>query len=309
MAETLELEVFNCVVKHGSYAKAADELSLSPSGVSRIVSRLEERLGARLVQRTTRKLSLTEAGTAFHARTAQLLLDLAEAEAEVREATLKPHGTLRVTAPVVLGQLHVAPLFEGLLRQHPELSLDLSLTDRFVDLIDEGLDLAIRVGALPDSRLMVRRLCSNHRILVAHADYLEQHGTPTQPSDLAQHDCLIFTQFSRPREWRLVGPEGLTSVTVRARIASNNPMVLTESAKRGFGITLGATLSIAPALLAGELVRVLPDYEFEASAIFALYPSARQLSTKVRAALDYLAQHLKDPPSWDRAMAGRVQGF
>jgi DNA-binding transcriptional LysR family regulator len=156
---------------------------------------------------------------------------------------------------------------------------------------------------------MVRRLCSNHRILVAHADYLEQHGTPTQPSDLAQHDCLIFTQFSRPREWRLVGPEGLTSVTVRARIASNNPMVLTESAKRGFGITLGATLSIAPALLAGELVRVLPDYEFEASAIFALYPSARQLSTKVRAALDYLAQHLKDPPSWDRAMAGRVQGF
>lgn len=309
MAETLELEVFNCVVKHGSYAKAADELSLSPSGVSRIVSRLEERLGARLVQRTTRKLSLTEAGTAFHARTAQLLLDLAEAEAEVREATLRPRGTLRVTASVVFGQVHVAPLLEGLLRQYPELGLDLSLTDRFVDLIDEGVDLAIRVGALADSQLMVRRLCTNHRILVAQAGYLERSGTPTCPSQLAQHDCLVFTQFARPREWRLVGPEGVTSVTVRARIASNNPLVLTESAKRGFGITLAATLAIAPALLSGELVRVLPEYEFEPSAIFALYPSARQLSTKVRAAVDYLAQHLQDPTSWDASLAGRVQGF
>lgn len=309
MAETLELEVFHCVVKHSSYAKAAEELSLSPSGVSRIVSRLEERLGARLVQRTTRKLSLTEAGTAFHARTAQVLLDLAEAEAELREATLRPRGTLRVTASVVFGQLHVAPLLDGLLQQYPELGIDLSLTDRFVDLIDEGVDLAIRVGALPDSQLIARRLCTNHRVVVAGAEYLARRGTPLSPGDLAQHDCLVFTQFSRPREWRLVGPDGLTSVTVNSRVASNNPLVLVESAQRGLGITLAATLAVGPALLSGELVRVLPDYEFEPSSIFALYPSARQLSTKVRATVDFLAQNLKDPTSWDRSIIGHVPGF
>jgi DNA-binding transcriptional LysR family regulator len=309
MAETLELEVFHCVVKHASYAKAAEELSLSPSGVSRIVTRLEERLGTRLVQRTTRKLSLTEAGTAFHARTVQVLLDLAEAEAELREATLRPRGTLRVTASVVFGQLHVAPLLEGLLAQYPELGVDLSLTDRFVDLIDEGVDLAIRVGALPDSQLMVRRLCTNHRILVAGKGYIARRGMPTQPSDLTQHDCLVFTQFSRPREWRLMGPDGLVTVAVNSRVASNNPLALTECAKRGLGITIGATLAIGPGLLSGDLVRVLPEYEFEPSSIFALYPSARQLSTKVRATVDFLAQHLKDPTSWDRAIVGRVPGF
>jgi DNA-binding transcriptional LysR family regulator len=309
MAETLELEVFHCVVKHSSYAKAAEELSLSPSGVSRIISRLEERLGARLVQRTTRKLSLTEAGVAFHARTAQVLADLAEAESEVREATLRPRGTLRVTAPVVFGQLHVAQLFEQLLNKYPELSIDLSLTDRFVDLINEGVDLAIRVGSLSDSQLVARRLCTNHRILVASPAYLERHGTPREPSDLGRHECLVFTGFARPREWRLVGPAGLVNVSLNSRVATNNPLVLTDSARRGLGITIGATLSIAPALLSGELVRVLPDYEFEASAIFALFPSARQLSTKVRAAVDFLAQNLEDPPSWDRSILGRVPGF
>jgi DNA-binding transcriptional LysR family regulator len=238
-----------------------------------------------------------------------VLLDLAEAEAELRETTLRPRGTLRVTASVVFGQLHVAPLLEGLLGQYPELGIDLSLTDRFVDLIDEGVDLAIRVGALPDSQLMVRRMCTNHRVLVASPSYLARRGTPNEPSELGSHDCLVFTQFSRPREWRLLGPDGLRSVTVTSRVASNNPLALTETAKRGLGITIGATLAIGPALLSGELVRVLPEYEFEPSAIFALYPSARQLSTKVRATVDFLAQHLKDPTSWDRSIVGHVPGF
>jgi len=309
MAETLELEVFNCVVKHASYAKAAEELTLSPSGVSRIISRLEERLGARLMQRTTRKLSLTEAGAAFHARTVQVLADLAEAESEVREATLRPRGMLRVTASVVFGIMHIGPLFDQLLRQYPELGVDLSLHDRFVDLIDEGIDLAIRIGALPDSQLVARRLCTNHRILVASKSYLEEHGTPTTPADLARHDCLVFTNFSRPREWRLQGPDGPVNVIVNTRFASNNPSLLADVAKRGRGITIGATLAVAPALLTGELVRVLPDYEFEPSAVFAIFPSVRQLSTKVRAAVDFLAHNLKDPPSWDRSLEGRVPGF
>ncbi|MFZ5893816.1 MAG: LysR family transcriptional regulator [Myxococcota bacterium] len=309
MADILELEVFHCVVKHGSYVKAAEELALSPSGVSRVVTRLEEKLGARLLQRTTRKLALTEAGSAFYARTAQVLIDLAEAEAEVREATLRPRGTLRLTASVVFGQLHVAPLLEGLMRQYPELSIDLSLTDRFVDLIDEGFDLAIRIGALSDSQLVARRLCSNHRVLVAAPSYLERHGMPAHPNDLAQHQCLGFTNFARPREWRLQGPSGPVTVGINPRFATNNPVALTEVAKRGLGITVGATLAVAPALLTGELTRVLPEYEFEPSAMFAMYPSARQLSTKVRATVDFLAQRLRDPPVWDRSLQGRIPGF
>jgi DNA-binding transcriptional LysR family regulator len=310
VAEILELEVFHCVVKHGSYAKAAEELKLSPSGVSRLVTRLEEKLGARLLQRTTRKLALTEAGSSFHSRTAQLLQDLAEAEAEVREAALRPRGTLRVTASVVFGQMHVAPLVERLLQQYPELAIDLSLTDRFVDLIDEGFDLAIRIGALSDSQVVARRLCKNHRILVASAQYLERRGIPSHPSELSRHDCLVFTQFARPREWRLQGPGGsFVTASVDTRFSSNNPLALTEAAKRGLGITVGATLSIAPALLSGELVRVLPEYEFESSAMFAVFPSARQLSTKVRATVDFLAQNLQDPTSWDLSLHGKVPGF
>lgn len=309
VSETAELTVFQCVVKHSSYAKAAEELGLSPSGVSRIVSRLEERLGARLVQRTTRKLALTEAGASFHARTAQILLDLADAEAEVQATTLKPRGTMRVSAPVVFGQLFVAPLLDQLLHRYPELSVELSLTDRFVDLLDEGMDLAVRIGSLSDSRLIARRLCTNHRILVAGSGYLQRRGEPKHPSELADHDCVLFTSFSRPREWRLWGPEGPVTVSVSGRMASNNADVIAGSCKRDLGITVGATLVVGPALLSGELVRVLSDYEFEPTAIFALYPSARQLSTKVRATVDFLAENLQDPPHWDRLLAGRVPGF
>lgn len=307
--ETQELLVFHCVVKHSSFAKAAEELSLSPSGVSRIVTRLEEKLGARLLQRTTRSLSLTEAGTAFHARTVQVLVDLADAEAEVQKAVLRPRGTVKLSASVVFGRLYVGPLITGLLSRFPELSIDVSLTNRFVDLVEEGIDLAIRIGALSDSRLIARRLCNNHRILVAAPSYIESRGMPKHPEELSNHECVIFTRFSKPREMRLVGPEGRVNVSVSGRVATDNVEVLTEAAKQGFGITVGATLSVAPGLLSGELVRVLPGYEFEPSAIFAVYPSARQLSTKVRATVDYLAENLKDPPSWDRSLSGRVAGF
>jgi DNA-binding transcriptional LysR family regulator len=309
LKDTQELSVFHCVVRHSSYVKAAEELELSPSGVSRIVSRLEARLGARLVQRTTRKLSLTEAGQSFHARTSQVLVDLAEAEAEVQDVTLRPRGKLRMTAPVVFGQRHVAPLLTQLFSRYPDLSIDLSLVDRFVDLVDEGLDLALRIGALADSMLIARRLCTNRRVLVAQAEYLKKHGVPQRPDDLRNHECILFTGFARPRDWNLMGPEGPASVTVSGRLASNNLDVLTTAAKRGLGITIGATLSVGSALLSGELVPVLPGFEFEPTAIFAVYPSARQLSTKVRAALDFFSEHLRDPPIWDRQLRGHVAGF
>jgi DNA-binding transcriptional LysR family regulator len=307
--ETHELVAFHSVVKHSSFAKAADELSLSPSGVSRIVTRLEERLGVRLVQRTTRSLSLTEAGAAFYARASQILADLLDAEAEVQKATAQPRGNLRITASIGFGQLYVSPLLELILERFPELSLDLTLTNRFVDIIDEGIDLAIRIGALSDSRLIARRLCNNQRVLVASPSYLARRGVPTRPDELTEHDVVIFTGFSKAREWKLVGPDGTISVAVSGRIATNNLDVLTHAAKKGLGITVGPTMAVNQALLSGELVRVLEPYEFEPSAIFAVYPSARQLSTKVRAVVDFLVEKFGDPPSWDRNLSGKVRGF
>ncbi len=309
VSETQELLVFQAVAKHASYAKAAAELGLSPSGVSRVVSRLEERLGARLVQRTTRKLSLTEAGTAFQLRTSQILLDLSEAEAEVQKTAVRPKGTLKVTASVVFGGLYLAPLMGELLHHFPELSVEMVLANRFVDLIEEGMDLAIRIGSLADSRLVARRLCTNRRVLVASPSYLERAGTPRTVEELTRHQCVLFTAFARPSEWKLIGPEGPVSVSISGRVATDNVEALTTISKQGLGITVGATMSVASALLSGQLVRVLPDYQFEPTAIFAVYPSARQLSTKTRAAVDYLATKLVDPPTWDQSLAGKVPGF
>ena len=309
VTETQELLVFQAVAKHASYARAAEELGLSPSGVSRIVSRLEERLGARLLHRTTRKLSLTEAGLAFHARTSQILSDLADAEAEVQSAVARPKGTLKVTASVMFGELYLAPLMRELLEHFPELSVEMSLTNRFVDLVEEGIDLAIRIGSLADSRLVARRLCTNRRVLVAAPSYLQRCGTPKTVDELARHQCVLFTGFPRPGEWKLIGPDGPASVSVSGRVATNNVQTLTTAAKQGLGITVGATLSVAPALLSGELVRVLSDHEFEPSAVFAVFPSARQLSTKTRAAVDFLAAKLADPPTWDQKLHGKVPGF
>jgi DNA-binding transcriptional LysR family regulator len=309
VTETQELVVFHCVVKHASYARAAEELSLSASGVSRIVTRLEERLGARLVQRTTRKLSLTEVGAAFHARTSQILVDLADAEAEVQKTALQPKGTLRLTAPVVFGHLYLAPMLGELLDQFPGLSIDLALTNRFVDLIEEGMDLAIRVGQLADSRLIARRLCINNRVLVASPSYVKRWGMPKTPDDLSRHQCVLFNGFPKPAEWKLVGPDGSVTISVAGRLATNNVETLTAAAKQGVGITVGATMSVGPALLSGELVRVLSDYMFEPTGVFAVYTSARQLSTKIRATVDFLAAKMTDPPSWDKALRGKVPGF
>jgi DNA-binding transcriptional LysR family regulator len=183
------------------------------------------------------------------------------------------------------------------------------LQNRFVDLVHEAYDVAIRIGNLADSRLIARRLCTNRRVVVASPDYIERKGTPQHPRDLVNHDCTMFTGFSRPREWKLFGPDGPTSINVSGRVASNNIEVLLEAARRGLGFTLGPTLAIVSELVDGKLVRVLPEWVFEPTAVFVVYPSALQQSSKVRAAVDFLAQRLKDPTDWDAALVDRVPGF
>ena len=205
------------------------------------------------MQRTTRKLSLTEAGAAFHARTSQVLADLADAEAEVQKTVARPKGTLRVTASVVFGHLYLAPLLAELLEPFPELSVEMSLTNRFVDLIEEGIDLAIRIGSLADSRLVARRLCTNRRVLVASPELPRAlRECPKTVEELARHQCVLFTGFARPSEWKLIGPDGPVSVSVGGRVATNNVETLTTAAKQGLGITVGATLSVGAGAAVGR---------------------------------------------------------
>lgn len=279
---------------------------MTPSAASRVVARLEERLGARLLQRTTRRLSLTEIGAAFYERATRVLTDLADAEAEAGSRSVSPKGLVRISAPVVFGRLHLVPTLHILATTYPDLSLELSFTDDAVDLIEDGVDLAIRIGRLTESRLVARRLCSNQRVVVASPDYLNRHGAPEHPADLADHECLIFTALRRPREWRLTRNGVVETVCVSGRFSATNGEVVTEMAKAGMGICLGATFSVGPALRSGELVRVLPNYAFPDSGIHVVYPSGRQLSRKVTAVVDQLARQFRDPPVWDQGLLSEV---
>jgi DNA-binding transcriptional LysR family regulator len=307
--EVAEMTFFATTVRLGSFARAAAEHGVAPSVVSRAISRVEQKLGVRLLQRTTRRLGLTEAGHRYHARVVQVLSDLEETAAEASAGSLTARGLLRLGLPVVFGRLHVTQLIGPLLAAHPDLSVELLLTDRFVDLVEENIDLAIRIGALADTRLVARRLCANRRILVASPDYLARRGNPGTPAALAAHDAILFAAMARPREWALTGPAGPVRVTLASRFVTDNGEVATEAAVAGLGIAMGATFSVAPHLATGRLVRVLPDHAFAPSAIHAVFPSSRQLSRKVRVMVDALVLAFPDPPPWDRSLAGRVPGF
>lgn len=296
VAETQDLLVLHCVVRHGNYAKAAEELALSASGVSRVISRLEERLGVRLLQRTTRKLSLTEAGQAFHKRTAQFLEGLEAAELELRESAISPRGHLRVGAPVGLGQLFLAPALSRFAAPFRDLTIELKLSDGGLGLEADGMDLLIRIGELNDARLRARRLCTDRRFLVAAPAYLERHGTPQSVAALAEHRCVLFTGFEQPSEWLLNGPEGPLNVRVAGSVATNNIEVLALAASQGLGIAMAAAMSASPYLRAGDLCRVLPEYEFEPAEIFAYCAPSGALSGTVRMLLDFLLVELSRCP-------------
>jgi DNA-binding transcriptional LysR family regulator len=292
------MEVFVRVVQSGSFSEAARALSLTPSAVSKQVSRLEDRLGARLINRTTRRLGLTEEGTAFFDRAQRILADVSEAEQAVTRLHGAPRGTLKLNSPVVFGRMHIAPLIPAFLQQHPEMRLDFSVNDRFVDLLEEGLDLVIRIGELKDSSLIARRLATNRRVVVATAEYLEKHGRPERPRDLAAHNCLIYLYRSTKNLWQFDGPEGPESVEVRGDVEANNAEVILELVRSGQGIALLPTWLVGQCLRGGHLQQVLKGYAAADSQIYAVYPPGRHLSPKVRAFVDHLVQHFKTSPLW-----------
>lgn len=294
------VRMFAEVVDRGSFSAAARALGVATSSVSRQVHRLEDKLGARLLDRTTRRVKLTPAGTVYYERIVQVLQDVEEAGQAVSELEAAPRGLLRLNIPMTFGKLHVLPLISEFLERYPEVNVDVSMTDTMVDLVEAGADLAIRIGELKDSSLVARRLAPSVRALCASPRYLERHGEPRHPADLAGHACLLFKFLSGGSTWSFEGPEGSIEVRVRARLLANNAEALLSAAINGHGLALLPTWLVAQSLEAGSLRRVLPDYwaspTGSEAAIYAVYPHRRHLSPRVRAFIDLAVERFSKAP-------------
>jgi DNA-binding transcriptional LysR family regulator len=296
------IQVFAQVVESGSFARAAQRLGLSTSAASRQVAELEGYLQTRLLNRTTRKVSLTESGRAFYERSVQLLSDLAEAEQEASRAAVEPRGTIRLTTSVNFGVRHVAPAIADFLREHPGVRFDVSLSDRVVDLVEEGFDLAIRVGAPGADNLVARKLGETRLVPCASPAYLAAHGAPATPEDLAKHNCFTYEYVSPRNLWRFHDRAGSErSVRVSGTLHSNNGDLLAEAAVRGAGIVFEPAFIVGPDVRAGRLVPLLQEYVPPPMPIYAVYPSRKHLSAKVRRFVEFLMARFADAQDWSAA--------
>ena len=294
-----DLELFARVVKEGSLAAAGRALGFSGAVVTKRLQRLEGRLGARLLQRSTRRLSLTEEGARFHEHCLRVLAELEEAE-EALSGDASPRGTLRVTAPAAFGRKHVAPRIPEFLRRHPRLRLSLHLSDAVSDIIDEGFDVAIRIGERADSNLVGRVLAPDRRVVVATPRYLELHGEPATPEALADHNCLLFGHPAPEERWRFTAPDGgERSVRVGGNFDASNCEAIREVVLADLGIALRPTWDVWQEIRSGEVKVLLPGYRVPGTTIQALYPSRRQLSGKVRLFIDHLREGFGETPYWD----------
>ena len=299
------MAVFARVVDARSFTAAAAALGLSKSAVSKQVARLEDRLGARLLNRTTRRLSLTEVGAAFYERCARILAEVEDAELAVGRLQDAPRGTLRINAPMSFGQLHLAPAVADFLNGHPGLAIDLTLNDRIVDLVEEGYDVAIRISRLADSSLIARRLVPSRRVVCGSPAYFERHGVPRHPADLRRHNCLLYSYLPTAEEWQFIGPDGPAAVRVSGTLRANNGDALEAAMLAGLGVALQPTFIAGRDLQAGRLVAVMPDYVDDSASVYAVYPHSRHLSAKVRAFIDFLAARFCPAPPWDAGFAFR----
>ena len=292
-----DLEIFARVVSAGSMSAAGRELGLSPAVVSKRVRRLEDRLGTRLMQRTTRQISLTEAGQGFYERVVAILAGIEEAEAFVSRRSALAHGVLKVSAPTSFGRMHIAPHINAFMRANPDLGVNLMLRDEFVDIVGDGYDLAIRIAELSDSSLVARKLAPVRRILVASPDYIGRHGKPKDIADLEHHICLPPHNND---SWKLEGPEGQILHRPLGPLQTNSSEVVREAVIGGVGIALRSTWDIGMELSDGRLIQVLPAYEGSRNvAIHAVYASRRFLPAKVRLFIDYLADLYGPTPYWE----------
>jgi len=292
MDRLLSMAVFKRVVDAGSFAPAAPRNH---------VRALEAHLGVRLLNRTTRRMHLTEAGVAYHARCAHILSEIEEAETEAGSQQAKPSGLLRITGPLTFGELHLGSAISDYMARYPAVGVEVFLSDRHVNLIDEGFDLAIRIGEPPDSSLIARRLASAQLVLCASPTYLERSGRPEKPSDLSGHACLVYADLRSPRTWRFTAPGGrVETVQITGPFSSNNPQLLLSLALAGHGLIFWPSFAVGAAILAGRLVPLLTNWRSRDLSIRALYPHRPLLSAKVRTFVDFLADRFGPEPEWEK---------
>ncbi len=301
MQSLTDIAIFVKVVELSSFTAAAEALEMSPPVVSKAVTRLEEKLGARLLNRTTRRLSLTEAGSELYRRTVRALGEIENAELEVARFQTEPRGTLRVSAPMSFSILQLGAKLQGFLERYPGVSIELNLDDRRVDLVEEGFDVAIRIGTLRDSSLVARKIVPCRQVMCASPDYLKKHGTPEQPEDLLEHNCILYSFLTNAREWRLVDEQGETHVVpLKGSLQTNNGLVNRAACLSGAGIVLLPTFYVGEQLRSGELVPVLCKFRPIDLAVYAVYPERRNLTPKVRAFVDFLAETFGPEPEWEK---------
>jgi DNA-binding transcriptional LysR family regulator len=291
------------VVAKGGFTRAAEALDTSPANVTRYVNELEAHLATRLLNRTSRKLSLTESGEALYERCRSILEEVAEAEAIASSSAVAPRGRLRINAPLSFGVRHLASLWPAFLERYPEVELDIALIDRVVDIVEEGYDLAIRISRTGPASHVGRKLATSRNIVCASPAYVAAHGAPTAPGDLKDYACIGYAYAATADDWRFTDGQGKPhAVKVEPRVRTNNGDTAQALALGGRGITWQPTFLIGEDLKAGRLVRLMPDYEMAPIDILAVYPSRRHVSAKVRAMIDFLAHAFRGEPVWDRGL-------
>ena len=294
------MEVFVEVVRKDGFARAAESLDTSPANVTRYISDLEAHLKTRLLNRSSRKMSLTSSGEALYERAKSILDDVAEAEAIVSSAAMQPHGVLRINAPLSFGLQHLAPLWPRFMQQYPDVQLDVALIDRVVDIVDEGYDMAIRISRSGSTSHVARKLTASQNLLCASPDYIARHGMPMTPADLQRHQCIGYSYAATADEWQMLDAQGHPlSVKVNCIMHTNNGDTARAAALGGLGVIWQPTFLIGADVRAGRLVRVMPDYHMADIDVLAVYPSRRHLSAKVRVMIDFLVEAFQGIPPWD----------
>lgn len=301
MDQIAAMRVLVAVTDEASFTKAAERLGMSRAMASKHVQDLEARLGVRLMNRTTRRVGLTAPGSAYVERCRDLLADLEAAEREATSEAAEPIGRLRISASVAFGSIHVAPLIGAFVARHPRVGIELVLGDRYVDLVEEGYDMAIRIGRLADSTLLARRIGTTRLVIAASPAYIARHGTPAAPADLTGHACLRYAYANDGDVWDFLGADGRQTVRIASGISSNSGEALCQMAVSGLGIVRAPDFIVASHLATGRLVELLADYAVEPLGIHAVHPMGRHVPTKVRAFIDHLAGAqlgvLSDPAS------------
>ncbi|HEC20727.1 MAG TPA: LysR family transcriptional regulator [Gammaproteobacteria bacterium] len=299
MDRLTSMSVFVTVVDQGSFSAAAEQLQLSRATISKHIAALENCLGGRLLNRTTRRISLTEAGKAYYEHCRQILEDVVDAECVVTGFSSEPRGRLRINAPMSFGTKQFADIVAMFCQAYPDIDVELSLSDRFVNVVEEGYDLAIRITQLKESSLVARKLAPCRVVLCASPDYLKTHGRPVTPDDLEQHTCLHYAYSEAGKTWVLNGPDGEYRIRIHPKLSADNGDVLCTAARQGLGITLLPTFIVGDAIRAGDLDIILPAYQPPQINIYAVYASRKHLSAKVRAFIDFAVVRIGEKPIWD----------